>query len=209
MDEQAWNEYLESLQVCLQSAISLILTMWEQDTRQKIMIPFKNAGWVWYDHFQDIWPSARARGAHAFVGGHDAAPATTVNLLSTPTSAPALLSTIMPSDAEMDETNPTMSILSAKHKNEASDFKRLHISGSSPQVSTTLITSDASHSHKAAKIHLTSSAPSSLTGASNCASSTTDSSHATSSQMWPSKKSTGQPVKLSHTDALAEELREL
>ena len=33
MDEQAWNEYLESLQVCLQSAISLILTMWEQDAR--------------------------------------------------------------------------------------------------------------------------------------------------------------------------------
>jgi hypothetical protein len=116
MDEQAWNEYLESLQVCLQSVISLILTMWEQDARQKIMIPLKNAGWVWYDHFQDIWLSVRARGAHAFVGGHDAAPATTVNLPSTPTSAPALLSTIMPSDAEMDKTDPTMSILRAKHK---------------------------------------------------------------------------------------------
>ena len=125
MDEQAWNEYLESLQVCLQSAISLILTMWEQDARRKIMIPFKYAEWAWYDHFQDIWPSARARGAHAFVGGHDAAPATAVNLPSTPTSAPALLSTIMPSDAEMDETDPTMSILSAKRKNEASDFERL------------------------------------------------------------------------------------
>ena len=170
------------------------------------MIPFKNAGWAWYDHFQDIWPSVRARGAHAFVGGHDAAPATTVNLPSTPTSAPALLSTIMLSDAEMDETDPTMSILSAKCKNEASDFEHLCISGSSPQASTTLITSDASHSHKAAKIHLTSSAPSSLTSASNCASSTADSSHATSSQMLPSKKSTGQPVKLSRTDSLAEEL---
>ena len=89
------------------------------------MIPFKNAGWAWYNHFQDIWPSVRARGAHAFVGGHDAAPATTINLLSTPTSAPALLSTIMPSDAEKDETNPTMSVLSAKCKNEASDFKHL------------------------------------------------------------------------------------
>ena len=103
--------------------------MWEQDARWKIMIPFKNAGWAWYNHFQDIWLSVRARGAHAFVGGHDAAPATTVNLLSTPTSAPALLSTIIPSDAEMDETDPTMSVLSAKCKNEASDFKHLHISG--------------------------------------------------------------------------------
>ena len=171
------------------------------------MIPFKNAGWVWYNHFQDIWPSARARGAHAFVGGHDAAPATAVNLPSTPTSAPALLSTIMPSDAEMDETDPTMSVLSAKHKNEASDFERLRISGSSPQASTTLIASDASHSHKATKIHLTSSALSSLTGASNCASSTTDSSHATLSQMLPSKKLARRPVKCSHTDALAEELQ--
>ena len=78
------------------------------------MIPFKNAGCAWYNHFQDIWPSARARGAHAFVGGHDAAPATTVNLPSTPTSAPALLSTIMPSDAEMDKTNPTMSVVTGR-----------------------------------------------------------------------------------------------
>ena len=211
MDEQAWNEYLESLQVCLQSLISLwlLLTVWdgEQDTRQKIMTPFKNAGWTWYNHFQDIWPSVRARCAHVFVGGHDAAPATTIDLPSTPTSAPALLSTITPSDAEMDlETDPTMSILSAKCKNEASDFECLHISGSSPQASSTLITNDALHFHKATKIHLTPSAPSSLTGASNHASSTTNSSHTTSSQMLPSKKLARQPVKLNHTDALAEEL---
>ena len=81
------------------------------------MIPFKNAGWVWYDHFQDIWLSVRARCAHAFVGGCDTAPATTINWLSTPALAPALLSTITPSDAEMDlETDTTMSILSAKCK---------------------------------------------------------------------------------------------
>ena len=117
----------------------------------------------------------------------------------------------MLSDAEMDETDPTMSILSAKCKNEASDFEHLCISGSSPQASTTLIASDALHSHKATKIHLTSSAPSSLTGTSNHASSTADSStadssHTTSSQMLPSKKSARWPVKLSRTDALAEEL---
>ena len=62
-------------------------------------------------------------------------------------------------------------------------------------------------SHKAAKIHLTSSVPSSLTGASKYASSTAASPHTASSQMLPSKKVVGQPVKLNCTDALAEELQ--
>ena len=52
--------------------------------------------------------------------------ATTIDMQPTPTSASALLSIFIPSDAEMDmETNLTKS---AKCKNEASDLEHLCIS---------------------------------------------------------------------------------
>lgn len=180
------------------------------------MMPFKNVGWLWYEHFQDMWPSARARGTHAVVGGRHAAPATTpaVDSPSTPTSTPTLLNTAEHSDDEMDmNVDLTAGAASTKRKNnDGSDSERPDASSGSIPVSSTLIASESSRAHKATKTSATSTVHSSSTGArSRPTSSIATSSHLSvaSSQVPPpsSNKSAGRPTKLNRTDALAEQLR--
>lgn len=177
------------------------------------MIPFKNSGFQWYSHFQITWPGARARGRHAVVGGRQTAPAVVMDSPSTPTSASTPLDSNPLSNTGMDVD--AAAATSVKCKNDGgsnSGSERQDSPGTSILVSSTIVASDTSRSNKAAKTSTTSTAHSSSTSArpkpaSLIATSSRLSVAESQMPLASSTKSTGWPIRLNRTDALAEQLR--